>query len=883
MTLPLPSAFRRHRALLLLSGALLPVCVSPACAAAPASEPMAMHNDAVNVASADAEGSDDRKDSDRSDIVVQASRLKGAHSTVEQALLIQKLAPNMVDVMSQDEIKQMPNYVLGDAARRLPGASVINKSGESRSIQIRGIDPNLNGVLYEGVMLPAGSINGAGRAVPFDAIPAALAGGLELFKTNQPSQEATALGGQINILSREIAPGEKPYIEVIAAGGFRQPHANGIFQGTISGGARFGLHSDPFSGSTPFGVSFFATDTADSMKMDNIQQTFLDKAGQPSNALSKAQQIMYTQTKKRYGYGGALTWDIAAGTTLYFKAFESGIDFHPKKYALVYGFSNPVYGATNNFTATTALSENINDNLIHDRENFYKFGGNSTFGKLSVEYYGAYAANRLSSPYSYSGTLARPGTASVAVDNVTNPLLPNLAATDGSTLTNYSSYVLNSLSNAAQDDHDGAWSGHIGLSAPVDFGAVEGTLSAGGGARFEKVTHYDPKYTYSGVPSTTGASLGSTENFTIFDGAYNLGSMTSTGGINQLITGGALTENMAADATSLRQAYLNDDENIYNGYVQYDGKIGKFGFLTGVRFEKTEGTYRGTATSTVSSVTTLTPRTVRQSYSNFFPTVQLRYNFTDDLVARANWSTAIGRPGFSQVTATQTVNTSGTVTTVTQGNPDLKPTTGNNFDASLEYYMPHGGIISVGLFDKEFDNYVVSTTVPGTYNGTTATFTTYGNIDHASARGVEVNYRQRFDDLPGLLSGVGISGNFTYVRSRGSSRGGVTETLPNTTPYIVNVGPFYEHGRLSLQLLANYQGWTMTSLGSTPTLDNFVQPYLNFDFDARFAITKRLTVFAQGRNVTNTNQVATEGKVSGRFTELQYYGSSYLFGIDLKL
>lgn len=70
---------------------------------------------------------------------------------------------------------------------------------------------------------------------------------------------------------------------------------------------------------------------------------------------------------------------------------------------------------------------------------------------------------------------------------------------------------------------------------------------------------------------------------------------------------------------------------------------------------------------------------------------------------------------------------------------------------------------------------------------------------------------------------------------------------------------------------------------SIPSLDNYVQPLLNFDFDARYAVTKRLTVFAQGRNVTRGNQVAAEGKARSRCAELQYFGSSYLFGIDLKL
>lgn len=840
--------------------------------------------------SADAAPSADGADSPAEEIVVAG---KGANavavSTREQARMIQKTAPNIVAVASQDEIKQMPNFVLGDAARRLPGAAIINKSGEARSIQIRGVDPNLNGITYEGVLLPAGSINSAGRAVPLDAIPAALVGGLELIKTNAPAQEAVALGGQLNLLSRDIAPGDQPFLNITAAGGFRQPHPLGIFQGTISGGMRFGLHSNPFNrddaSRKPFAISFFATDISDRMKLDNIQQTFADKSTLPDNTLSKAQRIEYVQSKRRRGYGGTASWDVDDDTTLYFKGFASGIDYHPTKYQQLYTFSNPVFSSSQPgvYSATTTLGEGMNDNLVHDDERLYKFGGVSKIAKLTIDYYGAYASNRLYSPYSYTGTLTNPTTAVFQIDNVTSPQLPAMTSLSGASASDYSADKLSALSNLYQDDRDANWSGHIGVSAPVDLGPLKGTLSAGGGLRREKVTHNDLTSTYSGLPSLTGQQLTGTASYTIFDGAYHLGTPLSAAAIRQLIKSGMVTENAAADAITNRQAALNDNENVYNGYIQYSAHWNKLGVLAGVRYEATRGVYRGTATSVVSCVTTLAPRTVRQSYDNFFPTVQLRYAISDDLIARANWSTAIGRPGFSQLTATQTVNYSSGA--VTQGNPDLKPTTGNNYDVSLEYYLPLGGIASVGGFDKEFKNYVVSTTTNGTFPGIAgnATFSTYANIPHASVRGFELNYSQQFTFLPGALSGLGIAGNFTYVTSRGAKRLGVVETLAYTSPRVFNVQAFYRHGPISLQVAGNYESLTMTSLGSTPALDSYVQPFLNFDVDARFAITKRFTVFFQGRNVTNEKQVSTEGKSSARYTEIQYFGSSYLFGVDVKL
>lgn len=817
-----------------------------------------------------------------SEFQVTAKALSGVGS-LDQARLVQKQAPNIVIVEPQSEIKKIPDFVVGDVVRRLPGASVINKSGEGRSIQVRGLDPNLNGVTYDGVLLPAGSINGGGRAVPLDAIPAPLVGGLELFKTNAPEQEATALGGQLNILPRDLEPGQDPYLEVIAAAGFRDPHPTSLAQGAIDGGFRFGFDNSP-GARKPFTVAFFATDLNDTLKMDDIQQTF---ASASNNALKSAQRVEYDQTKVRKGYGGKITWDVDDNNKLYFTAFQSAVDYHPVKYQSVYNFSNPsfVSGGSGPFNAKASFQEAYNDNLIYDRESLYKFGGVSNFGALKVDYYGAYASNQLYSPYSYTATFNNPTSATVRVDNVSSPLLP--AMTTSANVLNYAAYNLSSLSNASQNDRDDQWSGHLGLSAPLNFGAVKGVLSGGAGVRLENVVHDDLKFTYSGLPTTlTGEQMAGNQTYTIFDGAYGLGTPVSAGAMRQLFNGRTyptIVENVASDRITDQQGALNDRENVYSGYVQYAASWNKLGVLAGVRYEATSGQYSGTQTSTSNGVTTLTPRTVSQDYGNFFPTVQLRYAFTDNLIARANWSTAIGRPGFNQVTATQTINFS--TGAITQGNPNLKPITGSNYDLSLEYYLPHGGIVSAGVFDKEFSNYIVATTLYGTYPGIagSATFTTFANIDHASARGIELNYRQQMTFLPGLLSGFGVAGNFTYVDTRGSSRAGVVETLPNTTPHVYNGEAFYDWGRLHLQLDANYLGLTMTSLGSTPNQDNYVQPYLNFDVGARYALTKHITLFFQGRNVTNTMQNATSGPSANRFTELQYFGSSYLFGVDLKL
>ncbi|GBQ81842.1 TonB-dependent receptor [Gluconacetobacter johannae DSM 13595] len=816
--------------------------------------------------------------------------------TIEQTRLVQKNAPNIMTVVSQEEIKKIPDFVLGDAARRMPGASVINKSGEARSIQIRGLDPNLNGVTYEGVLLPAGSINGSGRAVPLDAMPATLAGGLELIKTNQPQQDATALGGQLNVVSRDIGVDEKPFLEVIAAGGYRDPSMTQIFQGTLTGGMRFGLDSNPFSrhssAEKPFSVTFFASALTDWLNMGDLQQKFANKAGLPANTVTTASQLMYAGHKVRYGYGGTLGWDIDRHNKVYLKVFDTVLDAPSVRNQLTYNFGSKGYvmdpAHPGVFTNTaTSVQQAVLDGWTRNEERLYKFGGLSDAGPLTLDYYGAWASNFVYAPYAYNATFTNPTLQSVRYDNVTNPLRPTAVTTNGVNLTNYKPYTLSSLSNGRQNDMDSEWTGHIGAKTPLNFiPEVKGFLSFGGGARMAHIVHDDPQMTYGNLPAANAGDWAGNNSYRFFDGMYDIGNPVGTQHIRQLIDNRTypITQNTAKDAITTQQSHIVDDENVYNLYLQYNATWRRLGAMIGFRYEKTDATYRGTQTATIGGQQILTPRAVGQEYANFFPTVQLRYNITDNLIARANYSTAIGRPGLNAVTATRTLNY--TSNTITVGNPGLKPTTGTNFDVDMEYYLPKGGIISAGAFDKEFKNYVVNFTdyvanYPGMPAGVT-TITTFTNIPYAFARGFELNYRQQFTFLPGFWKGFGIGGNMTFVQTRGRGRMGAVETLPNTASHIYNFEAFYNRGPVSIQFDGNYTGLTMTGLGTDPTLDSWVQPYLNFDIGARYAVTRNVTAYFQARNFTHTMQNATQGSSATRMVELQDFGSAYMFGVDAK-
>lgn len=816
-----------------------------------------------------------------------------AVGTSQEARKEQQDALNIVNVRPQSEIEKIPDFTVAEAARRLPGVSIQSFSNEGRLISIRGLDPSLNGVTYEGVPIPAGTSDSAGRAVPLDTIPSPLIGGLELVKSNRPDMDATALGGSVNIVTRQIPANGSPFLELIGAGGYESLYGKALYEGTLVAGTRFGFNASPFRGpwssdDKPFSIVVVATHNEDSRVYDDIEPSYIDKAGIPTNALSSLDLRHYEQHRTRFGYGLNLGWDVDSHTSLYLKASYSGYEETQNRQRLIYGglSSGLIYSAAapGVYDSNATTQQQIRDSDSNFKTTFVKFGGSTSFDRMRLDYYGSYAGNLAYKPSDYNETFTNSVVIPVEVNNAANPSLPSVSVTNGANPLNYGTYKLTSVSNSQTNDNDTEWDGNIALTVPGDFGGWKGDFKVGGGVRLRDKTSWDPTETYTSLPTLYAGQVAGSASKSIYNNAYQLGLTANPAALVNLINGGSLIENAAADALSNAQAAVRDNENVYAGFGQYSGSFGKFGLLAGIRFEETNGVYRGNVVSTpATGAAVVTPNVVTQNYFNYFPTVQLRYAFSDTLIGRAVYSTAIGRPTFTQLSPSTVVNIgAGTVTT---GNPAIKPTTANSFDLSLEDYLPFGGIASVGLFDKEFTNYIAAQTVSESYPGITgmAQVSTFMNLQSAHARGVELNYRQQFTKLPGLLAGLGLSGNYTYTDSSGISRAGAHETLPYTATHTFNVGQSYVHGPVDIQITETYAGLTLRTLGKTAAQDVYLQPYFQLDLGARYRITPQLSVYFQARNLNSEKFQTTETNIPARLTGEQLYGPTYLIGFDLKL
>jgi TonB-dependent receptor len=307
----------------------------------------------------------------------------------------------------------------------------------------------------------------------------------------------------------------------------------------------------------------------------------------------------------------------------------------------------------------------------------------------------------------------------------------------------------------------------------------------------------------------------------------------------------------------------------------------------------------------------ISPSQSSQSYTKALPSVNVRFFLTDDLQLRLAAAKAMVRPTFSQMQAYTTLSynfesqniptlndagdlvpangtpTSGYLlkttdgTTGTGGNPLLKPTMSNQFDASLEWYFGSANSVTFAAFYKDIKDYIFSGVGTETYTsgGQTQSFAVTRNMNGSSGtiKGFEIAYTQFYDMLPGALSGLGLQANFTYVDSNGGRNtainvneaaqisGGADQTLPleglSKTSY--NVALLYEKYGISARLAYNWrERYLLTTSAANIQRPVWSEDYGQLDGSILYSITEQYKVGVQATNILNARTYLDVGGAS---------------------
>ncbi|MEG3165696.1 TonB-dependent receptor [Sphingomonas sp. PB2P19] len=218
-----------------------------------------------------------------------------------------------------------------------------------------------------------------------------------------------------------------------------------------------------------------------------------------------------------------------------------------------------------------------------------------------------------------------------------------------------------------------------------------------------------------------------------------------------------------------------------------------------------------------------TPDVAKQKFDFFLPSANVKLQVTPTLLFRAAGSKAISRPNFGDLRDYVGVgasggNSAGNFQFAAQSrNPYLRPVEALQFDLTGEWYFSKVGSLTATLFHKTLSNIIVDNygyTRTLTNNGQTFDVQVSGPANVAGKsriKGAEFAYQQTYDFLPGVLAGLGLQANYTYVKAgkipnpvpaNGAADGsrppqdvaGLYDNLPlqGLSKHTINVAGFYD-------------------------------------------------------------------------------------------
>jgi TonB-dependent receptor len=386
-----------------------------------------------------------------------------------------------------------------------------------------------------------------------------------------------------------------------------------------------------------------------------------------------------------------------------------------------------------------------------------------------------------------------------------------------------------------------------------------------------------------------------------------------------------------AQAVAAAQYHITNSEwireTVTAGYAQLEASFfrNRLDVLAGVRWEGTDGTglgpvyepanvYVRNANGTfardarglrirrpeagaVGSIEDL--RLIRQergyraqrSYDGYYPSLHLTYHATENAQARLAYARTYGRPDFSEIIPNSTISErdldetqlgdpNAVRGTIDIRNSGLKPWTADNYDLSLEYYTPQGGVFSAGAFLKEIRDFFANDVRIATAADLEALgvdpqyvgwqLSTKYNSGRARVAGLELSLRHSLAPLGTWGRFFTVFANATRLQLSGSQQADFSGFIPENA----NWGVTFTRKPITLIAKWNYRGEqklaALPSFG--PDAFNYTQRRLTLDLSADYQLSRRFSLNTNVRNLFNAYLVSTRyGSATPAYAQPRQY------------
>lgn len=857
--------------------------------------------------------------------VVVTAQLKG-----QQAAINQQLTSNsIVNVVSQERIRELPDQNAAEAISRLPGISVQRDGGEAQKVVIRGLAPKFSNITINGEKIASTDLED--RSVDLSSVSSDMLAGIEVYKSPTADKDGDAVGGTVNFAMKKAT--EDPVVDVKIQGGNNSLENDyGNYKGSVNVSRRF------------FGNLLGVVLTGNIQRANrgsDAQEESYSLISEPAPGapvpykIDDMRLVDRKEIRKRYGASLALDYDLDASNSFLLTGFWSKTDrdesrrrrrFNVQESREEYDLQDRLIG-TQLFTAGLDGTHNVRLPLV---------------GILDLVWHVAASQSDQKNPFQLYTRFFQMGLPGVVADEGPERVPASVTSDMSNTWLKEMTYATERVidkNRTIQFDGKSHYSLGEALSSRVKFG-VKLSMKSRERDRTQVTSNTvietdlgptifnNPGAFYRSFPLTSdvnhkvlmsGFISGDDEIGEFLSGKYSGWPTLSSQAIHDLwdnlrywVTprGVPLYDNgmtIVGDQQASDASYVAK-EDVFAGYVTTEINIGtEIMLLPGIRYERTKNNYKTKFGRTASSsddtpsIVNVQDSTGEGSYGVWLPMVQTRIGVFEGMNVRASVAKTISRPNYFDLVPYEMVTRSGSPKTIQKGNPSLKHTSSLNYDVYVSLFNRYG-LFSIGGFYKTLDNisYIRTSYIrSGTYNGFQLTQPV--NADNPSrVYGGEVEFQANLTLLPSPLDGVIISGNFAYMKSRTLyPRFQVTNKVIPTPPFLVvsvvdtvreapmpgqadkmgNLTLGYERGGFSGRISLVFQGRSLAVVGTRAETDGYTDSYYRWDLAMQQKLFSGISVFL---NISNITAASDKSSNQRYLTAEQYYGSGGELGVRYK-
>ena len=759
----------------------------------------------------------EKKNNQLDEVVIKTTRAKV--ESVKSLLIQQKNSANVSDGISAETIKRTPDKNTSDVLKRISGASIQ----DNRFVIIRGLNDRYNAALINGAPLPSSESDR--KAFSFDIFPSNMIDNLVITKTASPDLPGDFAGGVVQINTKSVP--EKDFQSISIGSGYNTV-TTFKERRTYEGGSKDWLGFD--DGTRQIPSTWPSTEVFNALNAAGNYQELakIAKSAQVDWAINsekfKPNSSFQYSIGRHFEFGNKILGILFSATHTVSNNFaetsrneyEDQLS-NPSTFRRKYNdnnYSQQVltgalanislkFNENNNISFKNILSINSNDLVVERtgqldipggplevKSDVRWFTGNKIYsGQLNGDHYFTKPKIKINWTGFYSDinreipnlrrnvyTILDPKSTDPVYNTPTAAIVAGNAGPD------------NGGSMFFSENKESIYGGKIDLSKKFNIGENVINDFKIGGFLQKRARDFNARQLQNNTSSLGGTfdtDLLTLPNETIFNVA-NFGEISP--GVN------GFTLN---DGTKYSDSYTASSD-LAACYAMLDNRYKKFRLVWGVRIE--DFNQKLDAKEDIEKFVK-----VDTKKTDILPSANLIFSINKTQNLRFSFSKTINRPEYRELAPFGFYDF--TTGFFTQGDPNLKRASVDNFDMRYEIYPGKGQLFSVSYFLKDFKNPIEIIQLA---NNKTIT---YRNAASAKTSGVELEFRTLlstifkferttiFDDLT-LFSNIAIIKSNADVANINNANPEKNRPLQGQSPYVFNAG---------LQYVNKDNGWIIST------------------------------------------------------------------------